>query len=315
MPVLVPSDNPAWCRRLPFQPGPDCIGPDMSDQPLSIVVRTLNAAPQFRELRAGLRLEPCDELIVVDSGSTDGTPDIARASGATVVTLAKERFTYGRSLNVGFAVARNPWILALSSHVVPVRTDFLDVYRQGIRRFPANVVAAAGPLVRSDGERGMTGGITLYEGADFLKGFEFGAGNPNCLYRRDVWQARPFDEELGGGEDCEWYVWAIVAGHALAAVHAAEVYYRFKRSWSAFVYKGRIDYQVTHRYLEVHQPKLSGLAIRGAKLGLYAAMGRVGWSDVKASMAHCWGSYLEAKDTRRKGIPGGQLARELRARS
>lgn len=92
-PVLSPSDTSDWCRRLPFRPGPDCIGPDMSDQPLSIVVRTLNAAPQFRELRAGLRLEPCDELIVVDSGSTDGTPDIARAAGATVVTLAKERFT------------------------------------------------------------------------------------------------------------------------------------------------------------------------------------------------------------------------------
>ena len=103
--------------------------------------------------------------------------------------------------------------------------------------------------------------------------------------------------------------------HALAAVHAAEVYYRFKRSWSAFVYKGRIDYQVTHRYLEVHQPKLSGLGIRAAKLALYAAMGRVGWADMKASMGHCWGSYLEARATRRKGIPGGQLARELAGRA
>jgi len=286
----------------------------MVDPSLSIVVRTLNAAPQFRELLAALSLRPGDQLIVVDSGSTDGTLDLARQAGAEIVALAQHRFTYGRSLNVGFAVARHSWILALSSHVVPVRPDFLEVYRAAIGRFPANVVAAAGPLVRSDGERGMTGGITLYQGDDFLRGFEFGAGNPNCLYRRDVWQARPFDEELGGGEDCEWYVWAIVAGHALAAVHAAEVYYRFKRSWSAFVYKGRVDYQVTHRYLEVHQPKLSGLGIRAAKLLLYAVMGRVDWADMKASMAHCWGSYLEARQTRRQAIPGGQLARQLKAR-
>ncbi len=277
----------------------------MVDQPLSIVVRTLNAAPQFRDLLAGMPRRPGDQLIVVDSGSSDGTLEVARAAGAEVVTLEPKQFSYGRSLNVGFAVARHPWILALSSHVVPVRPDFLDVYRAAIRRFPAGVVAAAGPLVRSDGERGMTGGITLYEGADFLRGFEFGAGNPNCLYRRDVWQARPFDEALGGGEDCEWYVWAIVAGHTLAAVHAAEVYYRFKRSWGAFVYKGRIDYQVTHRYLEVHQPRLSGLGIRAGKLLLYAGLGRVGWADMKASMGHCWGSYLEARETRRKGIPGG----------
>lgn len=283
----------------------------MPSQPLSLVVRTLNAAPQLRELLTALHRRPEDQLIVVDSGSTDGTLEVARQAGAEIVPLAPERFTYGRSLNVGFAVARHPWILALSSHVVPVRPDFLDVYRSAIGRFPSGVVAAAGPLVRSDGERGMTGGITLYEGADFLRGFEFGAGNPNCLYRADVWRSRPFDEELGGGEDCEWYVWAILHGHTLAAVHAAEVYYRFRRSWSAFVYKGRIDYQVTHRYLQVHQPHLSGLLIRGAKLGLYALMGRVGWADVKASMGHCWGSYLEARDTRRKGLPGGLLAREL----
>lgn len=307
----IPTANSSGCKVL-------CEGialaVAMVDQPLSIVVRTLNAAPQFRELLAGLSLRPGDQLIVVDSGSSDGTLDLARQAGAEIVSLAQDRFTYGRSLNVGFAVARHPWILALSSHVVPVRPDFLDVYRSAIGRFPSSVVAAAGPLVRNDGERGMTGGITLYQGDDFLRGFEFGAGNPNCLYRRDVWQARPFDEELGGGEDCEWYVWAIVAGHTLAAVHAAEVYYRFKRSWSAFVYKGRVDYQVTHRYLEVHQPKLSGLGIRAAKLALYAVMGRVGWADLKASMAHCWGSYLEARETRRQGVPGGQLARQLKAR-
>jgi glycosyltransferase involved in cell wall biosynthesis len=286
----------------------------MAAPSLSIVVRTLNAAPQLGELLLALHRQPGDQLIIVDSGSTDGTLDVARQAGAEIVSLTQDRFTYGRSLNLGFAKARHEWILALSSHVVPVRPDFLDVYRASIGRFPANVVAAAGPLVRNDGERGMTGGITLYQGEDFVRGFEFGAGNPNCLYRRDVWQARPFDEELGGGEDCEWYVWAIVAGHTLAAVHAAEVYYRFKRSWSAFVYKGRIDYQITHRYLEVHQPKLSGLGIRVAKLVLYAVMGRVGWDDIKASMAHCWGSYLEASATRRQGVPGGQLARQLKAR-
>lgn len=288
--------------------------PGMPPRPLSLVVRTLNAAPQLRELLAGLRRGPEDQLIVVDSGSTDGTLAVAREAGAEVVPIAKPEFTYGRSLNVGFAVARHPWILALSSHVVPVRPDLLDVYRAAIGRFPSGVVAAVGPLVRSDGERGMTGGITLYEGADFLHGFEFGAGNPNCLYRADVWRARPFDEALGGGEDCEWYVWAILQGHALAAVHGAEVYYRFRRSWSAFVYKGRVDYEVTHRYLDVHQPKFSGLLIRGAKLGLYAAMGRVGWADVKSSLGHCWGSYLEARETRKKGIPGGMLRRELAAR-
>jgi glycosyltransferase involved in cell wall biosynthesis len=283
----------------------------MAAPALSLVIRTLNAEAGLRELLPRLHAAPQDQLVVVDSGSTDGTLELARSVGAQIVPLAADRFTYGRSLNVGFAEARHDWVLALSSHVVPVRSDFLNQYRQAIGRFPAGVAAAAGPLVRNDGERGMTGGLTLYEGLDFARGFEFGAGNPNCLYRRDLWAARPFDEVIGGGEDCEWYVWAITAGHILAAVHAAEVFYRFRRPWSAYVYKGRIDYQIAHRYLEVHQPRLSGLVIRAAKLALYAVQGRVGWSDVKGSLGHCWGSYREAAVVRRRGDPGGLLQRQL----
>ena len=286
----------------------------MSAVPISVVVRTLDAEAGLRELLPALRLDPRDELVVVDSGSKDRSLEMARQAGARIVSIDAARFTYGRSLNVGFAVATRDWILALSSHVVPVRPDFLEIYRRAVARFPAGVVAAAGPLVRNDGERGMTGGITLYEGEDFLRGFEFGAGNPNCLYRRDAWAARPFDEELGGGEDCDWYVREIAAGRALAAVHAAEVYYRFRRPWSAYVYKGRVDFRVAHRYLDVHQPKLSGLAVRAAKLGLYAVQGRVGWSDVKGSLGHCWGSYREASVARKSCEPGGLLRKLLRDR-
>lgn len=286
----------------------------MAPAPISIVVRTLNAEAGLRELLPALRLGPRDELVVVDSGSTDRSVGLAREAGARIVPMDPARFTYGRSLNVGFAAASRDWILALSSHVVPVRPDFLDVYRRAIARFPSGVVAAAGPLVRNDGERGMTGGITLYEGDDFLRGFEFGAGNPNCLYRRDAWAARPFDEQLGGGEDCDWYVREIAAGRTLAAVHAAEVYYRFRRPWSAYVYKGRIDYQVAHRYLDVHQPRLSGLVVRAAKLLLYGVQGRVGFDDVKGSLGHCWGSYLEASAVRKRGEAGGLLRRLLAER-
>ncbi|KAB2667699.1 MAG: glycosyltransferase [Verrucomicrobia bacterium] len=286
----------------------------MAATSISVVIRTLNAEAGLRELLPALHIAPDDELVVVDSGSTDRSIELARTAGARIVTIDAARFTYGRSLNVGFASARHAWVLALSSHVVPVRSDFLEVYRRAIARFPAGVVAAAGPLVRNDGERGMTGGITLYEGEDFLRGFEFGAGNPNCLYRRDAWAARPFDEEIGGGEDCDWYVREIAAGNTLAAVHAAEVYYRFRRAWSAYVYKGRIDHRIAHRYLDVHQPKLSGLAVRAAKLGLYALQGRVGWSDVKGSLGHCWGSYREAAILRKSGAPGGLLRQLLAER-
>ena len=50
-----------------------------------------------------------DALVVVDSGSTDGTPDVARAAGATVVYHAFENYSRQRQFALGLAAT--PWLL------------------------------------------------------------------------------------------------------------------------------------------------------------------------------------------------------------
>ncbi|MFM2375402.1 MAG: hypothetical protein RLZZ165_499 [Bacteroidota bacterium] len=52
-----------------------------------------------------------DELIVVDNNSTDGTADIARAMGATVV--AESRQGYGASYKAGFAAVKSDIVVTL----------------------------------------------------------------------------------------------------------------------------------------------------------------------------------------------------------
>src|SRR5690606_16368828 len=76
---------------------------------VSVVIRTLNEARHLRALLEGVRTQAYRdgrvELVVVDSGSTDGTLEIAREFEANVVHIAKEEFSFGRSLNLGCAVA------------------------------------------------------------------------------------------------------------------------------------------------------------------------------------------------------------------
>ncbi len=77
--------------------------------PLTVVMPALNEAARIHESIVALAW--ADEVIVVDGGSSDGTPELARSSGAKVlqvtgVTIAGQR-------NAGIAAARNRWVLAL----------------------------------------------------------------------------------------------------------------------------------------------------------------------------------------------------------
>ena len=266
----------------------------MSRPPISIVIRTLNAAETLGAVLAELDRGATDQWIVVDSGSTDGTLEIAQKYGAKVIPIRKEDFSYGRALNRGFNAARHDWVLSLSAHTIPADRFFLESYRRAIGRFQESVTAAVGPIL-GEFDAALSGGITFFEADDLRRGFGFGAGNPNSLYRRSAWQRRPFDEEIGGGEDLQWYFDALKAGETIAAVHAAGVHYRNRRSMRAFYQKGRVDYRAMARFFEPHRPSLPGIFIRAAKLALYLPLGRVDWAGAKGSLAHCVGNYVEAR--------------------
>lgn len=271
---------------------------------ISVVIRTLDSAATLPEVLSRLPLGPGDELIVVDSGSRDDTLAIARGAGARIVTIARHEFTYGRSLNIGFREARNDWVLSLSSHCIPGPTDILDLYRRAIRRFPSEVVAAVGPMLYSDLDVAMATGITLFDRGDFGSGFGIGAGNPNCLYRRDVWQRHPFDETAEASEDYVWYIWAVREGWTLAIVHAATVYYRSRRGAAYFFNKGRIDYRAGRRLISLPRPRISVVLSHSAKLVLHALLGKMPYSCFIASFWHYIGTYCESRWPRPGSTPG-----------
>lgn len=55
----------------------------------------------------------CNEIIVVDSGSTDHTVAIAQSAGAKVITY--EWKGYGATKNFGNSLAKNPWIISVDA--------------------------------------------------------------------------------------------------------------------------------------------------------------------------------------------------------
>lgn len=79
--------------------------------PLSATIITLNAAAQLQACLDSLGF--CDEILVLDSGSTDGTVDLARAHGARVLHCEWRGF----GLQKQFAVeqASHDWVLCIDA--------------------------------------------------------------------------------------------------------------------------------------------------------------------------------------------------------
>ncbi len=82
----------------------------MKNQKISVIIPTWNRAG-FLERAIGSVLaqtRPCDELIVVDDGSTDGTADLV----TTMAAISGHEIRYIRQENRGAAAARNRGIAA-----------------------------------------------------------------------------------------------------------------------------------------------------------------------------------------------------------
>ncbi|CAG4884699.1 Lipopolysaccharide core biosynthesis glycosyltransferase KdtX [Georgfuchsia toluolica] len=79
--------------------------------PLTAVLITLNAAMQ---LEACLRsLAFCDEIVIVDSGSSDSTLDIAAQYGAKVI--GSEWLGFGPQKQFAVTQAKNDWVLCIDA--------------------------------------------------------------------------------------------------------------------------------------------------------------------------------------------------------
>jgi glycosyltransferase involved in cell wall biosynthesis len=73
---------------------------------VSVIIPTHNEAQAIGRVLADLPSHLVTEVIVVDSNSTDGTPDLARSMGAQVIQ--EPRRGYGRACLTGLANTENP---------------------------------------------------------------------------------------------------------------------------------------------------------------------------------------------------------------
>jgi glycosyltransferase involved in cell wall biosynthesis len=181
---------------------------------VSIVIRALDEAEHLPALFSGLLRQSRrpDEVILVDSGSTDDTVAIARAHGAEVVHIAPEDFSFGRSLNRGCAKAKGDVLVFASAHVYPLDEKWLDLIVAPFDRPDVGLVYGRQTGdTRTHFSEHQVLRRWFPEVSDDDQQTPF-CNNANCAVRASAWRELPYDEELTGLEDLDWANRAFAAG-------------------------------------------------------------------------------------------------------
>lgn len=110
--------------------------------PISAVVLSHNEAANLPRCLETLR--DCAEIVVVDDGSTDGSPEIAAAHGARVVIHPFASFADQRNWAMDSAGLRHDWVLHLDADEVASPELLEEIHHQ----LSAMPVRAAGFLAR-----------------------------------------------------------------------------------------------------------------------------------------------------------------------
>jgi rhamnosyltransferase len=176
----------------------------------SVVIRVRDEARALQRLLALLAGQTAaHEVVVVDSGSRDGSPDAARAAGARVIEIPARAFTFGRALNLGAAACGAEVVVALSAHAFPRDAGWLE--RMAAALDDPGVACAFGP-VRDWAGRPLAAPV-LQDAALAGEHPQWGYSNGAGAFRASLWRERGFREDLPGCEDREWALWALGRGH------------------------------------------------------------------------------------------------------
>ena len=246
---------------------------------VALIVRCYNEEEHIGRLLTGVMRQSVvpDEIIIVDSGSTDATMAIAQAFDVTAVGIAPEEFSFGRALNVGMETARGHDICVFASaHVYPVYDTWLERLVAAFER-PDVALAYGRQETPANGRYSETQLMRQWfpETSTVAQRHPF-CNNANAGVRHAVWEQQPYDETLTGLEDLDWGKRAMESGWTISYVAEAPIVHVHNESLAQIVNRYRRE-AVAHKQIYADQRMSVGEAARLAAINIFG--------DARAALA------------------------------
>jgi rhamnosyltransferase len=180
---------------------------------ISILILTKNGGPEFRSCLAAVCTQTQvaeAEVMVVDSGSTDGTLELVRGFPVRLEQIPPETFHHARTRNFAASLARGEILVFLSQDAVPSSNRWLESM---VANFVDSRVGAVygrqlpkqgSSLERQDVLDAVYGQERIVKDPAHRNGqgyrfYHF--SDANSAIRRSVWEATHFPEDLKVFED------------------------------------------------------------------------------------------------------------------
>lgn len=179
----------------------------------SVIVRCKDEEKFLERALTSLRRQTVEpEIVVVDSGSTDRSLEIAKRWCDKLIEIPAASFTFGHSLNVGAEASSAPFHFVLSAHCHAHRDDWIERSLTHYER--DDVGAVSGYHALPDGSP-LVG--VFYQDAEHARTHPFwGFSNHGSSWRASVWKENAFDATLSSAEDREWAQRITQAGWVIA---------------------------------------------------------------------------------------------------
>ncbi len=170
---------------------------------------------------------------MIDSGSTDGTVELARRYGASVHRIAEEEFEHGETRNLGVSLSRGKYVAFIVQDAVPLDEQWLVAMVENLDRDELTAGVYGRQIPRPESSALTRALVNSWATAELERREQFvddpelygtlppmqrrslaTFDNVSSCVRRSVWEEIPFERTVFG-EDLRWGKRVVEAGYKI----------------------------------------------------------------------------------------------------